>query len=655
MTGLKRARRRAVFSLAFPAIAATAATCVWPQRAGAQEQPDVLVTASREPQTLDQVLWSSDVLARPDIEASQTLSFQDLLAELPGVQIDNTGGLGKQSSLFVRGMNADQTLVLINGVPVGSATTGLPPTELIPLDQIERVEVVRGPLSTLYGSDAMGAVIQIFTRDGAQPGFGVDASTTGGTYSTFDEALSAHAGFGRVWLDASGQALHTSGFEACSAPAGSPPGDCFGGPPDHDGYLNRSGSFTAGVRVAPGWTASADSFLTSGHTDYDGTYSDSTEFLERVTSAHLDGRIADGWSVHATGGRDVDDADDFLAAAPVDRFETRRDTASLQIGGRMARALSLLAGSDWQGERIEAADIFGNAISPIAFTRATRDSSGTFLELHGSTGPLTELAGVRYEHDTQFGDHVTYDTGAGWRFGRHWRLTATWGTAFHAPTFNDLYYPSFPGFPPSSNPDLLPETSRSFELGIAADWGTGGWSLRAYQTDVSHLITYAPPNYTPYNLAEARIRGIELRGVWRHNAWTLTGQATGLDPRDHSPPAVAAPGTAGNLLPRRARSSALLDLHRNLFGRVGISARGRWEGRRFDDLANTVPLGGYFLLDFLADAQLGHDWSVEAKVGNALGRTYYTAAAIDSPPVSAYYNQPGRELDLTLRYRFNSR
>src|SRR6185437_13347837 len=144
MTGLKRARRRAVFSLAFPAIAATAAACVWSQRAAAQDQPDVLVTASREPQSLDQVLWSSDVLTRPDIEASQTLSFQDLLAELPGVQIDNTGGLGKQSSLFVRGMNADQTLILINGVPVGSATTGLPPTELIPLDQIERMRWYAG-------------------------------------------------------------------------------------------------------------------------------------------------------------------------------------------------------------------------------------------------------------------------------------------------------------------------------------------------------------------------------------------------------------------------------------------------------------------------------------------------------------------------------
>ncbi|MGH8301410.1 MAG: TonB-dependent receptor, partial [Steroidobacteraceae bacterium] len=196
MTSLTRARMRAL-SLVFPAISATAVlVCATPQRAAAQDQPDIVVTAAREPQSLDQVLWSADVLTRPEIESSQTLSVQDLLAELPGVEIDNTGGLGKQSSLFVRGMNSEQTLLIVNGIQVGSATNGLPPIELMPVDQIERIEVVRGPLSTLYGSDAMGGVIQIFTRDGEKPGFSVDASATGGTYSTSNEALSAHAGFG---------------------------------------------------------------------------------------------------------------------------------------------------------------------------------------------------------------------------------------------------------------------------------------------------------------------------------------------------------------------------------------------------------------------------------------------------------------------------
>jgi len=617
---------------------------------------DVLVTASRTVESLDEVLWSADVLTRSDIEASQALALQSLLAELPGVQYDNTGGLGKQTSLFVRGTNADQTLLLIDGVRVGSATTGIPPIELIPVGEIERIEVVRGPRSTLYGSDAMGGVIQIFTRGSAQPGWSAEASATGGTYSTFDETLDLRGTLGRAWLGARGEVQHTAGFEACSGlPAqGQPPTDCFGGPVDHDGYLNRSGSFTAGVRFGDGWTAAIDSLLTSGHTDYDGTYSDSTAFAERVTSLHVDGRITDRWNVHVVGGRDVDDADDFLAGAPVDRYETRRDTASLQFDGAIVQALRIVAGADWYGDRIEAVQIFDQAVSPIPFTRTTRDTTGTFVELHGATGPVTELAGVRREHNTQFGDHVTEDLGAGWQLARHYRLTATWGTAFHAPTFNDLYFPAFPGFPPPSNPDLKPEVSRSLELGFEGRWDTLRWSVHVFQTDIHGLITYPPPDYTPVNLDEARIRGVELEGAWRYGAWTLSGNITGLDPRDRSPATAGNPSTRGNLLPRRAESSALLDARRTLWGRVSLAARGRWEGRRFDDLANTVPLGGYFLLDFLADASIGEGWSIEGRITNALGRVYYTAANENPPSPVTYYNQPRRELDLTVRYRFDS-
>ncbi|MGH8217511.1 MAG: TonB-dependent receptor domain-containing protein [Steroidobacteraceae bacterium] len=620
------------------------------------QSPDVLVTASRQTESLDEALWSADVLTRSDIEASQALSFQSLLAELPGVQYDNTGGLGKQASLFMRGMNSTQTLLLVDGMRVGSATTGLPPIELIPVDEIERIEVVRGPRSTLYGSDAMGGVIQIFTRGSEQSGFAADGSVTGGTYSTFNEALSFRGGLGPVWFGASGQVLHTAGFEACSAPAqpGQPPTDCFGNPAARDGYLNRSDSFTAGVRLGEGWTAAFNSLVTSGHTDYDSAYGgpDSTEFAERVSALHIDGRITEHWSLHAMGGRDVDDAHDFLAGADVDRFGTVRNLASLQVDGTILSALSIVTGADWYGDHVGAYQVSDGVIAPVLFGRTTRDTTGTFIELHGSTGAVSELAGVRYERNTQFGDHVTEDLGAGWQVSRRYRLTATWGTAFHAPTFNDLYYPTPAGSAPFSNPGLDPESSRTLELGLEAHWDDVRWSLHAFQTDVHDLITYLPPDYTPINLDRARIRGIELEGSWRHGPWTLSGQVTGLDPVDRSPTVADAPATYGNLLPRRARSSAFLEIRRTLWQRASLSARGRWEGRRFDDIANTVPLGGYFLLDVLADAEVGHGWSLEARIANALGRTYYTAAAIDDPTSPAYYNQPGRELDLTVRYRF---
>jgi vitamin B12 transporter len=653
MTGLKR--RGAAARAAFPFALAIHAASGWAQGATqpAAQKPDVLVTASRAPESLDEVLWSSDVLTRSDIEASQSLSIQSLLAQLPGVQIDNTGGLGKQTSIFLRGTNSDQTLLLVDGVRVGSATTGLPPFELIPVDQIDHIEIVRGPRSTLYGADAVGGVIQVFTRDGARQGLSGDASVTGGTYSTFDETLSLRAGIGPAWLGASGEALHTAGFEACSMPpgAGSAPADCFGGMPDRDGYLNRSGSFTAGVRIGAAWTASFQSLLTSGHTDYDGSYSDSTEFAERVSSLHLDGRLGALWSLHAMAGRDVEDAHDFLAGASVDRFETRRDTASLQVDGSAFPALRLVAGTDWYGDHIGASQDFDGVASPILFERTSRDTTGTFIELHGATGRWTELAGVRYEHNTQYGDHFTEDFGVGRSLGRHYRVTATWGTAFHAPTFNDLYFPSFPGFPPSSNANLRPETSRSFELGVEGRFESGRWSLHAFQTDIRNLITYPPPDYTPLNLGAARIRGVELEGVWRHDAWSVSGELTGLDPIDHSPPTPGNADTRGNLLPRRARSSASLEVRRALWKSASLATRARWEGRRFDDLANTVPLGGYFLLDVLGDLTVGDGLSLEGRITNALGREYHTAAAIDDPVNPAYYNQAGREFDLTARYR----
>src|SRR6185437_15218000 len=132
------------------------------QELEAVETPDlpishVIVTASRAPEPAEQSFWSTDILTRQDIQSRQVQSVQDLLADLAGVSVDNTGGLGKQSSVFLRGANSDQTLLLIDGVRVGSATAGTAPFQLLPLDQIDRIEVVRGPRSTLYGSDAMAA------------------------------------------------------------------------------------------------------------------------------------------------------------------------------------------------------------------------------------------------------------------------------------------------------------------------------------------------------------------------------------------------------------------------------------------------------------------------------------------------------------------
>ena len=212
------------------------------------------------------------------------------------------------------------------------------------------------------------------------------------------------------------------------------------------------------------------------------------------------------------------------------------------------------------------------------YDHTSRDTTGEFLELHGTTGSWTELAGVRYEHNQQFGDHVTGNLGAGWKLSPQVRLTATWGTAFHAPTFNDLYYPG--GF---GNPALKPEDSRSTELGIEGMERTLRWSVRAYQTDVNNLIVFDFGTNLPQNINRARIRGVELSGEWRANAWSVTGQVTLLDPIDRA---------SDKILPRRAKQTAALDVRRSL-GKASLGVVTAKESDTVADLLDRADENAY--------------------------------------------------------------
>src|SRR5437879_10997553 len=180
-----------------------------------QELSQVIVTASRGPERRTDSFWSTTVLTRSDIEARQVQSLPDLLADLAGINVDNSGGLGQASGVFIRGADSDHTLLLIDGVRVGSATLGTPPVELVPLEQIDHIEVVRGPRSTLYGSDAVGGVIQIFTRRQSQPGFSVGGSVMEGSHDTHEFTADLQARGERAWVSISGAPLAPQGVRTC--------------------------------------------------------------------------------------------------------------------------------------------------------------------------------------------------------------------------------------------------------------------------------------------------------------------------------------------------------------------------------------------------------------------------------------------------------
>ncbi|HXZ59320.1 MAG TPA: TonB-dependent receptor [Steroidobacteraceae bacterium] len=593
-----------------------------------EQLQQVIVTAARAPEPADESFFSVTVLTRADIEARQAPSVQDLLADLAGINIDNSGGLGQQSSVFIRGADSDHTLLLVDGVRVGSATLGIAPFEIIPLEQIDHIEVVRGPRSTLYGSDAVGGVVQIFTRQAGEPGVTWGGSAMTGSYDTHEFTGYVAARGREAWGSISGDVLTTAGIAAClpSAIAG-----CFdpGAPQVPDGHQNRSASLNGGVRLTDQLTASADVLYTHGWTAFDGAgFDDRLDFEEKVFSAHLEQALGGNWHLKLMAGRDEDDERDFLDPTPVGTFDTVRSSASLQADGRLGSAVCLVSGVDYE-------DVHVDSDTPYEVT--SRTTRAVFAELHADLAGWSALAGARFEDNEQFGDHWTENLGLTRTLSPGLRLVLTWGTAFRAPTFDELYFPGF------GNPDLKPETSQSYEAGLDGEQGALRWSLHAYQTTIDDEISIDPLTFLPVNIHKSRIRGVELQGDWHNADWVLAGQLTGLEPLNISPGEEY-----GNLLPRRAEQSASVNVRRLLRsapsdgadGSVGVVAR--WQGRRYDDLANTLPMGGYLTVDLLTDWRLAASWRLEAKVANLFDRSYQTAA---------YYAQPGRSYGVTIRYR----
>jgi len=596
-----------------------------------EQLEQVIVTASRVPEPIEQSFWSTTVISQADIQTRQLQSMADLLADYAGITMDQAGGLGQQSSVFIRGADSDHTLLLIDGIRVGSATLGIAPFEIIPLEQIDHIEVVRGPLSTLYGSDAIGGVIQIFTRHGTEPGLTVGGSEMGGSYDTkeFTGYLSARGE--NAWASLSGDVLTTAGIASCLPGSASAGAACFEDNPSPfpNGHQNRSGTLNFGGKW-DGLTAQVEELYITGWTAFDGSFDNMLNFTENVTALHLDQAFGSDWHAKLLVGRDVDDEQDLLGSMPVGFFNSTRWSGSLQVDGQATKWLRILAGYDYESIAVA---------SDSEYIVSDRTTRATFLDLRGEFGPWSALAGARYEENSQFGDHITGNAGIKRTLGQHARLTVTWGTAFRAPTFDELYFPGF------GNPDLQPETSKSFEVGVDGEHDALNWSLHAYQTNINNEINLDPITFLPVNVGLARIRGVEAQGDWRTNTWGIGGQLTYMEPLNKSPGP-----DYDNVLPRRPKDSASLTIRRFIQATSSIhgsvSVVGRWEGQRYDDLANTLSMGGYLRVDLLTSWMFAGGFTLEAKVANVLDKSYQTAA---------YYAQPGVNYGLTLRYRYNGK
>lgn len=590
---------------------------------------EIVVTAARIEQPISRVIGSTSVITRQDIERRQAHSVQELLRGETGVNVVNNGGLGKLSNVFLRGADAEQVLVLIDGVRVGSATSGTTAFEFLPVDQIERIEIVRGPRSSIYGADAIGGVIQIFTRRANGLAFNLGA----GSNETYRGGASFGATSDQAWFNVTASHMQSAGYNSCTGRPATPPffadgGGCFADEPDDDAYDNTSGSVRAGYRWGERADVEATALLSSGNTEFDGGFTNESDFTERVLTARAHVRPVDAWNLSLTVGQARDDQDslyDDPFAADRERktgeFNTERRSASVQSDLTLAQSQVLTVGVDYLDDRVE---------SLTAYDATTRDNVGVFGQFQGEFGAHQTLLAARYDDNEQFGSHSSANLGWKWAFAQNYSLTAAWGSSFGAPTFNDLYYPGF------SNPNLKPEVGRSYELGVAGHAEAVRWSVTAFENRIDDLIVYDSRVFAPNNLNEARIRGVELDANATLGAWALNLGYAGIDPRNRS-----AGANYDNILPRRARHSGHIEIGR-AFGALDARARVTAEGSRYDNVANSQRLGSYATVDLTVDYAINDAWSVQGKIANALDREYSTVR---------FYPQNDRTFFASLKYQ----
>jgi vitamin B12 transporter len=614
--------------LSFPRRGALAAAIVsiLPLAAAHADAPDdlhgIVVTGVRHAQTVDDSLASVTLITRADIEKSPAVDLISLLAQQAGVDVSRTGGAGQSSTVFLRGANSNQTLILIDGVRVAASTNSVFDFANLPLDQIDRIEIVRGPRAAFWGSDAIGGVIQIFTRNPDGASLRADAGSYGlrGGSASFGTPADSEGHFG-----ATVGVNRQRGFSATNAgPCAVDPFCSFN--PDDDGYHNRNASLRGSIALGTQTLA-----ITALHTDGDAMFDagptvgpDPTRSNARNDSGGVtwSGPVTSEWSQSLTigGARNT-------IATPIFGSRTISHRTTVDWVNTIANVGdgTLTLGGNWQRERGTSMEFGGTD-----YARATTNAAG-FAGYDAKFGTQQIELAIRQDHNSQFGGATTGTAAWGWQIDPQWRMRASWGQGFRAPSFDELYSPGFFGLF-AGNAHLHPEHSQSFEAGLEFKPAEAhAFKLSAWRTRVRDLIAFDGPNFDAVNIARANLDGAELSYRYASGSWSAGGSITAQNPRD---------ADSGDRLLRRPRRKLAADAHYDFGNGLDVSVDGLTASSRAD--FGGVRLGGYTVLNLAAGWSFHPGWRAELRAGNLFDKGYALADG---------YNTPGRNAQISLIWR----
>lgn len=601
---------------------------------------DVVVTASRVAQSRSNVIGDVTVIDREEIERAGAASITDLLHTQPGVQISTNGGAGTGSSIYLRGTNADHVVVLVDGLRINSATLGTTSFENIPLGQIERIEILRGPASSLYGADAIGGVIQIFTRKAEADEPLLHVASGLGSYDTKTAEAGISGSVSALKYGVNVSSFDTDGFSVKPIRTGIDK--------DDDGYRNLSASAFLELELAKGHTWGLQFFESKGRNNFDNAYNNYGDQTLQSYAFTSKNQFTDFWHSTFKLGVGVDDSDshDKPNTNPassrynpigISKYRTDQQQLTWQNDFNLPLGTLTLA-----YDRLEQ-DVNSQSNVKTKFKKE-RNNDSFLVGYIADIGNHAMQLSLREDNNTQFGNYTTGGVGYGYRITPEWRVSANYGKAFKAPTFNQLYFPDF------GDPDLSPEKSDNIEASLKysrKQWSAG---LTIFENKVRDLIAFSGAatsgctfaGFCPVNIGKAKIQGATFDGSWNiTDSLLLSGNFTMQSPRNED---------TDQLLARRSNRYGTINLL-HTWGDLQWGAEAMGASTRYNDPANQFKLSGYALVNLTANYRMTPEWKLEMRANNVLDKHYVLSSTKSSfSPNGPDYNTAGSNLFVGLRY-----
>jgi vitamin B12 transporter len=575
---------------------------------------DVFVTATRTPIPKKNVIADTTTINEEEIERAGSSSLTDLLQRQPGIEIYNSGGQGKVSSLHIRGSESDHVVVLVDGLRVNQVTSGLTAFENIPLSQIEKIEIVRGASSSLYGAGAIGGVIQIFTKKGVS-GFKPYAAVGYGRYGT----RTAQAGI-RAGNDSTNYALNVSSLTTDGFSALKTNDPIFN---DRDGYNNLSLSGSINHKFNQDNSIGINFIKSSGNNKYDNRYDD-PNFIDRknkmdtqVIGINFDNKITTDWRSDLKIGQSIYKYNDFNGAIWTPNNSRQNQISWLNNINLSLGSLQLMY--DFNRETIN---------KSLEYDKSKRDNSGYMIGYLLNKDNHNFQANYRFDDNSAYGKFNTGNIGYSYKLNNEWAAAGSIGTAFRAPNFMDLYYPGY------SNPNLKPEESKNIEAILRYQKDIDKFSATVFQNKIDNFIQL-DSNWIPQNTEKAKFEGITFNGSTFIDHFQLFGNATFQSAEND---------VTHEKLTRRAKRYGSLGLN-YYFDQWNIGTEINASGSKTDacdpyEFSCPIKISGYAFVNLVADYRVNNDIKLNLRINNLLNKEY--ALAYDGQPgITGKYGSQG--------------